>query len=60
MKPKVQYFQVSLGHKIGLPIGERSNGGGLKTPCDLLKWKISVFTYSMTRPKLLRSFESTL
>jgi len=58
MKPK--YFQVFLGYKVGPPIGERSNGGGLKTPCDLLKWKISVFACSMMRPKLLRSFESTL
>jgi len=58
MKPK--YFQVSLECKVGPPIGKRSNGGGLKTPCDLLKWKISVFACSITRPKLSRSFESTL
>jgi len=58
MKPK--HFQVSFGSSIGPLIGERSKEGGLKTPCDLLKWKISVFTCSMMRPKLSRSFESTL
>jgi len=58
MKPK--YFQVSLGRKIGPPIGERSKGGGLKEPWDLLKWKTSVFECSMTRPKLSSNLERTL
>jgi len=57
---KLKYFQVSLGCKIGPPIGERSNRGGLKTPYNLLKWKFSVFACSIMRPKLSRSFESIL
>jgi len=35
MKPR--YLQVSLGYKIGLLIGERSRGGGLKAHCNLEK-----------------------
>ena len=31
-KMKPRYFQVSLDHKIGPSIGERSRGGGLKNP----------------------------
>ena len=58
MKPR--YFQVSLGCKVGPPIGNRSRGRRLKIPYDLLKWKISVFTCLMMRPKLSRSLESTL
>ena len=49
-----------FGHRMGPLIGVRSRGGGLKIPCDLLKWKISVFACSMIRPKLSRSFERTL
>jgi len=48
MKPR--YFQESLGHRIRPPIEERSSRGGLNEPCNLVKWKTSVFKCSTIRP----------
>jgi len=58
MKPR--YLQVSFGMSEGLPIADRSRGGGLKMPWDLEKWKTSVFECSTRRPNLERSLEATL
>jgi len=58
MKPK--YLHNSLGLRIGPPRGERSRGGGLKGPWDLLKWNISVLECLIMRPKLFKSLERML
>jgi len=58
MKPR--YFQESLGCKIGLPIEERLSRGGLNKPCDLMKWKTSVFKYSTIRPNFERRLDTIL
>jgi len=58
MKPK--YLHDSLGLRNGSPRGERSRGGGLKGPWDLLKWNISVLECSIMRPKLSKSLERML
>ena len=55
-----RYFQKSLGHRIGLPMEDRSSGGGLNEPCDLVKWKTSVFEYLAIRLNFKRRFETTL
>ena len=55
-----KYFYESLGWRVGPPMVERSSGGGLKNPCDLLKWNISVFECSMIKPNSSRSLVNTL
>jgi len=57
---KLKYFQESLGCKIGPPIDERLRRGRLKDPCDLLKWKTSVFKYSTIRLNFERRFNIIL
>jgi len=58
MNPR--YFQESLGHRIGLPMEDRLSRGGLNEPCNLVKWKTSVFEHSAIRLNFKRRFETTL
>jgi len=58
MNPR--YFHELLGQRIGPSIDERSRGGELNVPWDLLKWNVSVFKYSMLSPNLMRSLDNTL
>ena len=59
-KMNPRYFHELLGHKMDPPSGERSRGGGLKVPWDLLKWKISVLECSTTRPNFSSKLVNTL
>ena len=52
MKMNPRYFHVFLGIRIGPPMEERLREGRVKRPCDLLKWKTSVFKCSTIRPNL--------
>ena len=47
MKPR--YFQIGLESKVGPPRDMRSNGGGLKVPCNLEK--IKDFCFAMFHDK---------
>jgi len=57
---KLRYFQEFLGCKIGPPIDKRLRGERLTDPCDLLKWKTSVFKCSTIRLNFERRFDITL
>jgi len=60
LKINLRYCQVFLGQRIGPPRIVRSKEEGLGTPCDLEKWKISVFPYSIISPNCSKRDKITL
>ena len=60
LKIKLRYFQKFLGVRIGPPKEDRLGGGGLSGPCDLEKWKTSVFDYFTMRLNLSKRLDITL
>ena len=54
MKPK--YFHVSLGYRVRLPIGERSNRGGIEDSMQSVKMEYFSFHMFDDKTKTVKKF----